>query len=170
MLLSPPDTCHWASAPGNISFQKEISTISIRAHIIARVVPAFGVYCLIVAMTVIIPMTMAMGITRSWTRETMILIVHASSKLLITGQRHRLKADIIEATQCLRMWLIMDRKSANKWRGKGNWMVPNEISIAVGSNWSEGWIYIASFFSYLGVAGELPTPSLASINIWSASP
>lgn len=36
--------------------------------------------------------------------------VFSQGKLLITGQRHRLKVDIIEATQCLRCWLIADRK------------------------------------------------------------
>lgn len=42
--------------------------------------------------------------------------VFSQGKLLITGQRHRLKVDIIEATQCLRAWLIIDRKRENKWR------------------------------------------------------
>jgi hypothetical protein len=47
--------------------------------------------------------------------------VFSQAKLLITGQRSSLKVDIIEATQCLRMWLIMDRKKTGKWSGKGNW-------------------------------------------------
>ena len=38
--------------------------------------------------------------------------VFSQSKLLITGQRHRLKVDIIEAAQCLRMWMIMDKKAS----------------------------------------------------------
>jgi hypothetical protein len=42
--------------------------------------------------------------------------VFSQAKLLITGQRHRLQADIIEATQCLRMWMIMDRKAAGTWK------------------------------------------------------
>lgn len=42
--------------------------------------------------------------------------VFSQAKLLITGQRTRLKADIIEATQCLRMWSIMDRKAAGIWK------------------------------------------------------
>jgi hypothetical protein len=54
--------------------------------------------------------------------------VFSQAKLLITGQRHRLKPDIIEATQCLRAWLIMDRKRIGSWQGKGNWKVPHEIS------------------------------------------
>lgn len=41
----------------------------------------------------------------------------------------RLKPDIIEATQCLRMWLILDRKREGKWKGKGNWVTPEEIHI-----------------------------------------
>jgi hypothetical protein len=40
-----------------------------------------------------------------------------------------LKSDIIEATQCLRMWLILDRKREGKWKGKGNWVTPKEIYI-----------------------------------------
>jgi hypothetical protein len=35
--------------------------------------------------------------------------VFSQGKLLITGQRNRLSADIIEATQCLRMWLTRGR-------------------------------------------------------------
>jgi hypothetical protein len=54
--------------------------------------------------------------------------VFSQAKLLITGQRHRLKPDIIEATQCLRAWLIIDRKKIGTWEGKGNWQVPYEIS------------------------------------------
>jgi hypothetical protein len=42
--------------------------------------------------------------------------VFSQSKLLITGQRHSLQVDIIEATQCLRMWMIMDRKAAGTWK------------------------------------------------------
>ena len=53
--------------------------------------------------------------------------VFSQGKLLITGQRSRLKVDIIEATQCLRMWLIMDRKAMGKWKGKGNWTTPVEL-------------------------------------------
>jgi hypothetical protein len=55
--------------------------------------------------------------------------VFSQAKLLITGQRHRLQADIIEATQCLRMWMIMDRKAAGTWK-KGrdeNWETPHEL-------------------------------------------
>jgi hypothetical protein len=54
--------------------------------------------------------------------------VFSQAKLMITGQRHRLKADIIEATQCLRMWFIMERKTIGEWQGQGNWTVPHEIS------------------------------------------
>ena len=53
--------------------------------------------------------------------------VFSQGKLLITGQRNRLKADIIEATQCLRMWLILDRKALGKWAGRGNWVTPFEL-------------------------------------------
>ncbi|HEX3523491.1 MAG TPA: hAT transposon family protein [Stellaceae bacterium] len=53
--------------------------------------------------------------------------VFSQCKLLITGQRNRLKSDIIEATQCLRMWMIMERKAAGTWKGKGNWAVPLEL-------------------------------------------
>ena len=52
--------------------------------------------------------------------------VFSQSKLLITGQRHSLQADIIEATQCLRMWMIMDRKAAGIWK-KGRWTTPYEL-------------------------------------------
>ena len=45
-------------------------------------------------------------------------------KLLITEQINRVKADIIEATQCLRMWLILDRKVLGKCTGRGNWVIP----------------------------------------------
>jgi hypothetical protein len=55
--------------------------------------------------------------------------VFSQAKLMITGQRNRLKSDIIEATQCLRMWLIVDRKREGKWKGKGNWVTPEEIYI-----------------------------------------
>jgi hypothetical protein len=44
--------------------------------------------------------------------------VFSQGKLLITGQRHRLRVDMIEATQCLRMWLIEDRKAAGVWKKK----------------------------------------------------
>jgi hypothetical protein len=47
--------------------------------------------------------------------------VFSQAKLLITGQRGALRPDIIEATQCLRMWLIFDRKRLGKWLEKGNW-------------------------------------------------
>ena len=46
---------------------------------------------------------------------------------MITGQRNKLKPDIIEATQCLRMWLILERKSQGKWEGKGNWTTTLEL-------------------------------------------
>jgi len=42
--------------------------------------------------------------------------VFSQAKLLITGQRHKLQADIIEATQCLRMWMIIDRKTTGTWK------------------------------------------------------
>jgi hypothetical protein len=54
--------------------------------------------------------------------------VFSQAKLLITGQRHSLKPDIIEATQCLRAWLITDKKKIGTWQGSGNWTVPHEIS------------------------------------------
>jgi hypothetical protein len=53
--------------------------------------------------------------------------VFSQGKLLITGQRNRLKADIIEATQCLRMWMIMDRKKLGKWKGQKSWTTPTEL-------------------------------------------
>ena len=55
--------------------------------------------------------------------------VFSQAKLLITGQRHRLQADIIEATQCLRMWMIMDRKTAGTWKKKriDHWVTPYEL-------------------------------------------
>lgn len=60
--------------------------------------------------------------------------VFSQAKLMITGQRHRLKSDIIEASQCLRAWLIADRKKAGVWTKRGNksedvefCMVPNEL-------------------------------------------
>jgi hypothetical protein len=53
--------------------------------------------------------------------------VFSQAKLLITGQRNNLKADIIEATQCLRMWLILGLKAENSWSGEGNWTTPMEI-------------------------------------------
>jgi hAT family C-terminal dimerisation region len=40
--------------------------------------------------------------------------VFSQAKLMITGQRHRLKPDIVEASQCLRAWLIIDRKKLGK--------------------------------------------------------
>ena len=52
--------------------------------------------------------------------------VFSQSKLLITGQRHSLQADINEATQCMRMWMIMDRKAAGTWK-KGRWTTPYEL-------------------------------------------
>jgi len=52
--------------------------------------------------------------------------VFSQSKLLITGQRYSLQADIIKATQCLRMWMIMDRKAAGIWK-KGRWTTPYEL-------------------------------------------
>jgi hypothetical protein len=36
--------------------------------------------------------------------------VFSQAKFLITGQRGALRPDIIEATQCLRMWLILIRR------------------------------------------------------------
>ena len=53
--------------------------------------------------------------------------VFSQCKLLITGQRNRLKADIIEATQCLRAWLVYERKAAGRWKGTGNWKTPMEL-------------------------------------------
>lgn len=52
--------------------------------------------------------------------------VFSQIKLLITGQRQRLQAHIIEATQCLRMWMIMDRKAAGTWK-KERWVTPYEL-------------------------------------------
>ena len=40
--------------------------------------------------------------------------------------RHSLQADIIEATQCLRMCMIMDRKTAGTWK-KSRWTTPYEL-------------------------------------------
>jgi hypothetical protein len=54
--------------------------------------------------------------------------VFSQAKLMITGQRHRLKADIIEATQCLRAWYIMERKAIGSWKGSGKWEAPHELS------------------------------------------
>lgn len=48
-------------------------------------------------------------------------------KLMITGQRNRLKADIVEAAQCLRMWLIMEKKSLGPWKGRGSGETPVEL-------------------------------------------
>jgi len=56
--------------------------------------------------------------------------VFSQAKLMITGQRHSLKADIIEATQCLRAWYIIEKKKAGEWEGLGNWEAPHEISSA----------------------------------------
>jgi hypothetical protein len=53
--------------------------------------------------------------------------VFSQCKLMITGQRNRLKPDIIEATQCLRMWLIMEKKALGSWKGRGNWKTPLEL-------------------------------------------
>ena len=53
--------------------------------------------------------------------------VFSQCKLMITGQRNKLKADIIEATQCLRMWLILERKSKGQWHGRHNWKTPLEL-------------------------------------------
>ena len=53
--------------------------------------------------------------------------VFSQCKLLITSQRNALQADIIEATQCLRMWLIMERKAVGKWHGRGNWQAPTAL-------------------------------------------
>jgi hypothetical protein len=54
--------------------------------------------------------------------------VFSQAKLMITGQRHRLKPDIIEASQCLRAWLISDRNKFGKWEGSRNWTIPHEIN------------------------------------------
>ena len=54
--------------------------------------------------------------------------VFSQAKLLITGQRYKLKLNIIEATQCLKAQLIIDRKRIRSQQGKGNWKVPHEIS------------------------------------------
>ncbi|KJZ70066.1 hypothetical protein HIM_10549 [Hirsutella minnesotensis 3608] len=51
--------------------------------------------------------------------------VFSQCKLMITGQRNRLKPDIVEATQCLRMWLIMEKKILGSWKGRGNWKTPH---------------------------------------------
>ena len=53
--------------------------------------------------------------------------VFSQAKLLITSQRHRLSADVIEATQCLRMWLILDQKKEGKWAGVSNWKTPTHL-------------------------------------------
>lgn len=53
--------------------------------------------------------------------------VFSQAKLLITGQRNNLKVDIIEATQCLRMWIIMGQQAKGSWSGKGNWATPGEL-------------------------------------------
>lgn len=54
--------------------------------------------------------------------------VFSQCKLLITGQRNKLQPDIIEASQCLRMWKIMERRKEGKWAGRGNWVTPTEIA------------------------------------------
>ena len=54
--------------------------------------------------------------------------VFSQVKLLITGQRYKLKLDIIEATQCLRVQLIINKKRIGSQQGKGNQKVPHEIS------------------------------------------
>jgi len=54
--------------------------------------------------------------------------VFSQAKLMITGQHHSLKPDIIEACQCLRAWWINDKKKVGAWQGSGNWEVPHEIS------------------------------------------
>lgn len=51
----------------------------------------------------------------------------SQGKLMITGQRNRLKSDIIEAMQCLRMWLILGKKGLGSWKGRGNWKTPLEL-------------------------------------------
>ncbi|KJZ69845.1 hypothetical protein HIM_10773 [Hirsutella minnesotensis 3608] len=56
--------------------------------------------------------------------------VFSQCKLMITGQRNRLKPDIVEATQCLRMWLIMEKKILGSWKGRGNWKTPLELYIS----------------------------------------
>lgn len=53
--------------------------------------------------------------------------VFSQCKLMITGQRNKLKDDIIEATQCLRMWLIVERKAKGTWSGKHSWKTPLEL-------------------------------------------
>lgn len=53
--------------------------------------------------------------------------VFSQAKLFLTSQRGALKVDIIEATQCLRMWMILDRKRLGKWSGVGNWVLINLV-------------------------------------------
>jgi hypothetical protein len=78
--------------------------------------------------------------------------VFSQRKLLITGQRNRLKTDIIEATQCLRMWLIMDRKKLGEWKVKGGWATPMELRINEDGG-VPGTVALESIFAYLGIVG-----------------
>ena len=57
--------------------------------------------------------------------------VFSQAKLMIMRQRYSLKADVIEACQCLRIWLIMERKKKGKWSGRGNWL-PSILGFAGG--------------------------------------
>jgi hypothetical protein len=45
--------------------------------------------------------------------------VFSSAKLLISQRRNRLTADMIEACECLRAWIIADLKDEGLWTGKG---------------------------------------------------
>jgi hypothetical protein len=55
--------------------------------------------------------------------------IFSQAKLLITSQRHKLQANIIKATQCLRMWMIMDRKTAGTWKKEriNHWVTLYEL-------------------------------------------
>jgi hypothetical protein len=66
--------------------------------------------------------------------------VFSQAKLLIASQRHSLKPDTIEATQCLRMWFIMDRKKVmgEDWKKKREWFMPSwSTPILLGSGGGE---------------------------------
>ena len=45
--------------------------------------------------------------------------VFSSAKLLISQRRNRLTADMIEACECLRAWIIAGMKDGGLWTGKG---------------------------------------------------
>lgn len=57
--------------------------------------------------------------------------VFSQTKLLLTSQRQGLKIDIIEATQCLRAWLISDNKRRKGgqvlWQEQDPWITPEVI-------------------------------------------